>query len=585
MRGCLGVGRLLFFVAVVEIAAATVRAAVEPDPSPAVLVHLAGFVRTLYAITGVVMATRFVPFARTLGVQPFAWVAAGFFGLSALFALAPFFDIVPESMKDETWDALLQIIRAVTFVAGTSMIVLVARAFAQREVQRPVARHLLWTMMPLFACLPVAFQAIDPALVPSPWLGPGLALALPLAMVPAGLMRWDIALWSLLGLLALGSTVLFQPQIGALTLPALAVAGVLVLAAVSTSGALHELAPSFEPNLSEGVSRTLIRRLFDGSLGGESSRVGDLDANASKPPPDEKTADAEHLALTYRELGIEPNAAPVVIADEGVMVAVIQPLVPKSRTTPRPAPESTAPSRVSLEKHPATIAPQAAPEAARVGAADSDGRLASVVVLPVAWAGTYEGFKWCFGAFIARVIMVVFGLMWSSSPLGSLGPAIALFDLGLLASSLAFARGLYLLWRSPVVTLRAPATLAAALGAALALCDLALIILRVVDADRTALLSADALIGVAAVATYLVVVMRLTTHLRQPKLHTRARGSLILLSVWTTFATGTVVANHLPASDLQWLSWPLGFATAAVGLGLWIALLWLTRDTQEALHP
>lgn len=583
-------GRLLFFAALVEIVAATVRAVVDPNPTPAVLGHLAGFVRMIYAVSGVVMATRFVPLARTFGLQLFAFVAIGFFALSAVFGLAPFLDIVPESMTDDTWDALLQILRAVTFVAGTSMTLLVARAFAQRESQRQIARHLAWTLLPLVACLPVAFQAIDPALVPSPWLGPGLALALPIAMVLVGLMRWDIALWSLLGLLALGSTVMFQPLPGALTLPALAAVGVFLLAAVSTSGALHELAPSFERNSSEGVSRTLLRRLFDGTLGGEGSRVGDLDPDASKPPPDEKAEDAEQLARTYRELGIEPNAKPVVTAEEGVMLAVIQPLVPISRSAPRPIAESATPSRVSLAKRDKTsgvVVEAEAPSPASIAASEAadDGRLAPVVVLPVAWTGMYEGLKWCFGAFISRVIVVVFGLMWSSSPLGSLGPAIALFDLGLLASSAAFARGLYLLWRSPLVALRVPATLAAGLGLTLAACDLTLIVLRVVDADRTALLSADALIGVAAVAGFLVTMMRLNTHLRQPKLRTRARGSLVMLSVWSVFATGTVVANHLPASDLQWLSWPLGFATAAVGMGLWIALLWLTRDTQEALRP
>ena len=112
-----------------------------------------------------------------------------------------------------------------------------------------------------------------------------------------------------------------------------------------------------------------------------------------------------------------------------------------------------------------------------------------------------------------------------------------------------------------------------------------MVLLRFTTVERTTLLSVDALLGVMTVAVYLVVVMRLTTHLRQPKLHTRARGSLVLLSFWSLFAAGTAIANHLPSSDLQWLSWPLGFATAAVGLGLWIALLWLTHDTREALRP
>jgi len=577
VRGCLAFGRLLFAVALVEIVAATVRAIVEPDPTPVVLGHLAAFTRTVYAVFGVIFAARFVPLARAVGVRSFALTACVFFALSALAALLPFFAVVPESLGDATWDALLQIIRSVCFLAGTSLTLLVARAFAERESQHPIARHLGWTLLPLLTVLPVAFQALDPALVPIPWLGPALALALPAAMVMVGLMRWDIALWSLLGLLALGGTVLFQPSPGVLTLPALAITGVLVLAAVSASGALHELAPCFERTTTDTVSRTLIRRLFDGTLGGEGSRVGDLAAHPSKPPPDEKAEDAEHLERTYRELGIEPRPAPSATTDLP-LPAVIQPLVPMSRTSARP-----------------DVGPPVAADApviglAKPGEADAaddanDGRLAPVVVLPVAWVGMSNGLRWCFAAFLARVIVVTFGLMWSSSPLGDIDVAVVLFDLSLIASSGVFARGLYHLWHSPIATLRVPATIAVSLGASLALTDLSLVLLRFTTVERTTLLSVDALLGVLTVTVYLVVVMRLATHLRQPKLHTRARGSLVLLSFWTLFGAGTAIANHLPSSDLQWLSWPLGFATAAVGLGLWIALLWLTHDTREALRP
>lgn len=581
MHGCLAFGRLLYAVALVEVVAATVRAIVDPDPSPAVLGHLAGFTRTAYAVLAVLFAGRFVPLARAFGMRSLALGAGTFFALSALAALLPFFAIVPESLDDATWDALLQIVRSITFVAGASMTLLVARALAEREAQPQIARHLAWTLVPLLATVPVAFQAIAPTLLPSPWLGPGLALALPVVMAVVGLMRWDVAVWSLLGLVALGGTVLFQPDPGTLTLPALALTGVLALAAVSASGSLHELAPVFETARSDTISRTLIRRLFDGTLGGESSRVGDLDADASKPPTDEKAEDAEQLARTLRELGIE-SPARISAMDPLPLPSVIQPLVPKSRSSARP--EITPVNPTPPDSTPATSAPVVNIDQANHSPSD-DGRLAPVVVLPVAWTGMDRGLRWCFAAFLARVIVVTFGLMWSSSPLGDLGPAVLLFDLALITSSVVFARGLYLLWHSPIATLRAPATLAITLGTGLVLADLASFVLRTAGLERTACLAIDALLGIATVAVYLVVLMRLATHLRQPKLRTRARGSLLLLSAWSVFAVGTAIANHLPASDLQWLSWPLGFATAAVGLGLWIALLWLTHDTREALRP
>jgi len=156
VRGCLAFGRLLFAVALVEIVAATVRAIAEPDPTPAVLGHLAAFARTAYAVYGVIFAARFVPLARAVGVRSFALTACVFFALSSLAALLPFFAVVPESLGDATWDALLQIIRGVSFLAGTSLTLLVARAFAERESQHQIARHLGWTLLPLLTVVSLA---------------------------------------------------------------------------------------------------------------------------------------------------------------------------------------------------------------------------------------------------------------------------------------------------------------------------------------------------------------------------------------------------------------------------------------------
>jgi hypothetical protein len=128
-------------------------------------------------------------------------------------------------------------------------------------------------------------------------------------------------------------------------------------------------------------------------------------------------------------------------------------------------------------------------------------------------------------------------------------------------------------------------TVALVLASLLAACDLALTLARPFpEAPRDALVAIDAWSGVLAVAALLVGLARLFAHLGEDRLCARARGSLAILFLWAAFATATLLVRQLPASDLQWLSWPLSLVTAAVGLGLWIVLLWLVRDAQDALH-
>ncbi len=565
-RAAITLGRVFVFVALVEIVAAFTRAVADPDPTPAVLGHLAAVTRAAYATLAALAATRLLPLSRALAVHPFALGAVIAFSLSAALALAPLFALVPTDLDDSTWDALLQILRAVTFVAGACLALLVARTIAARESQPLVARHLTWTTLPILIALPIAFSAIDPALSPTPWLPPLLAFALPPAMVATRLMRWDVALWVVLALVALAATVLFERTPSPFTLPAVALTGALLVSAIAAAGALHELAPSLVAHHADTISRTLIRRLFDGTLRGEGSRVGDLDpAAADTPPPDEAAEDAAHLARTLRELGIEPRPSlPLPPPPTEPPPAVIQPLVPKSRSTPRPAPDD---------------APSASP-------APPDEHLAPVLLLPTALTGLHQGLRWCFAAFVARAVVTVFGLLLAASPLADFAIAVLVFDLALIASSALFVRGLLLMRPAPLAVLARPTLVTFALTALLLTLDLALAASRLAAPTvHPALLIADTAVAVAAVAAFLVIVARLGDHLRAPRLRPRARTALTLLSLLSALAAGTAIVGDLPASDLQWLSIPLGLTTALVGLGLWISLLWLTHDARDTLRP
>ncbi len=556
MGGCIAFARLLFVVALFEIIVSGLAAIIAPEPMPLVMRDLATFMRAIYGGVAALLAARFVAHAAYTSAQPFALAATTCFVLAALAGALPFFAVVPAGMDDAFWDALLQLVRVAAFVAGLALSLWTIRSFAQHVGQTGIARTATWLLLPLLACLPTAFQAIDGALVPTLWLGPALAVVLPLALAAAGVIRWDVALWSVLGIAALGGILLF-PTPSPLAAAAVGVVGVFALTALTLQAVFFELAMSARNAPSDTVSRTLLRGMM-GSLGNDGSRIGDLDPNASRPP-DEAAEDAESLARAYRELGIETHKHLVLMDDEPAPPATILPLVPK---------------RVSLEKAP----PAPEPEEVR-----DDGRLAPVVVLPVAWGKVYDGFAWIFGALVARVLLSVFGLLLSA-PLGDTLVAVLLFDACAIGSSVCLARGLHPLRNAPLESLRKLGTLAFGLAVAMASVELVGSAMRWQDV-RDPFVAGQGLIGLATLATYLVVLMRLNAHLRLPKVQARARGTLVLLAVWSAFLLATAVTTRLAATDLRWLSFPLGFATAAVGLGLWIGILWLTRDTQEALRP
>lgn len=551
-RSALGLGRLLMIVALGETLAAIVRAVLEPEPSPIVLVHLAAVTRAAFALSGALLARGLVPYARALAIAHWAHAAIAFFSLSLVLSLLPLFALVPEALGDATWDALLQVGRVTTLVSGMASCLLVARAFADRVAHPLAARHMRWTVMPLIVCLPVALQAIDPALVPSVWIGPALAIALPWAMVLVHLMRWDVALWTLIGMLALAGTVAFSNAPGPLVASGIALAAVLLLASIAASGALHELAPQLGARTGEGVSRTLIRRLFDGTLGGEGSRVGDLDVEAT--PVDEQADEAAHLARVYHELGISPPPQGEVAIDPAGHAPLepprdVAPLVPISREVVRPHP-------------------------------------AEVVLLPSAFASMHDGLRWCFASFVARVLVVVFGLLLGSSPLADMTFTLTLFDLALVASGLPLALGLARLRKNPLPATHPLATTAFASALALTVLDLALAVTRPLAPElRPVLVPIDGLLGVLAIGAMLATLTRLFAHRGDDKLVRRARNLLALLASWALVTAATVAIEAQPESDLAWLSWPLGFAAAAIGLGLWIALLWFVRDSQEAIDP
>jgi len=556
-KGALGLGRLLLAAALFELIVAAGRAIIEPEPGPLVLVHFSAIARAAIGVFGAALARGFVPFARALGIAHWAQAATAFFATSALLALLPLFAFVPEALGEATWDALLQVARVTTLVAATASCLLVARVFAERESQPFIARHLRWTIMPLLVCMPVALQAIDPALVPSVWIAPALAIALPWGMALVRLMRWDMAAWTTLAMLAVGGAVGFSGTPGPLVPSAIALAAVALLATIAASGALHELAPQLGARAGEGISRTLIRRLFDGTLGGEGSRVGDIDVEAT--PVDEEADEAEHLARVYRELGISPPR-------------------PTPGSAPRPAAEPTS--------HPTPEPPRDMAPLVPISREAERPREAEVIPLPSAFTAVHEGLRWCFASLVARVLVAVFGFLWSSGPLADVTLALAFFDLALVASSVPLAVGSSRLRRSPAPAARPLDTLAFTLALGLVALDVALAASRHFAPElRPTLLAIDGIVGVLAIGLMLGALARLFASREQIRLARRARGLVALLASWTPIAAAAVAVHTLPEADLNWLSWPLGLTAAAMGLALWIGLLWFVRDGQEATEP
>jgi len=552
MQGCLGLGRLLLAIALFESVAALARAIAEPGPVATALTHFAAVARALLAGTGLVLGGRLRRYARALGLRPFADATRISFGLSALFALLPFFALVPESLGDESWDTLLQLGRLASLTAGVCLSLLLARAFARHEGLLLSARHLAASLLPALVCLPIALQAIDPRLLPSMWLGAGLALLLPWALLLVRLLRWDVACAATLAMLACGGALASGKSPGPLAITAVALSAGLLLAASTGRGALDELASHLGRSHADTVSSTHIRRLFQGTLGGEGSRVGDLDPGAASPSADEAREDAQHLALVYRELGLDAPT-PAARADalppsEDAPSSTIAPLVPLTREAPRP-------------------------------------NGAEVIALPSAFGHARTGLRWYFGATVLRALLVGFGLLWSSSPLAEVTAAVVAFDLALLGWGACLAVGLARFRQNPLPAVRAAATLALSLWAIALLTDLLLGLTRFFpEAPRGLLQGVDGLACAASAAAMLVALSRLLEHLQHPKPARRARAMLALLAGATAFATVTSVVSALPESDLRWLAWPLGFATAAISLFLWIAFLWLLQDTRDALR-
>jgi hypothetical protein len=199
-----------------------------------------------------------------------------------------------------------------------------------------------------------------------------------------------------------------------------------------------------------------------------------------------------------------------------------------------------------------------------------------------------EGLRWCFIALVLRVLVVAFGFMWSASPLADLLILVILFHLALAASGAFLVRGLLQMRAAPVSADNRPTPVPLALALLLLGCDLALVVTALIGPTPTPLLLADGVVAILAVAALIAVIARLANPARaliaEPRLAARARNTLALLAAWSALAAATVLFDGNPASDISWLSLPLGITTALVGLGLWIALLWLTHDTREALR-
>jgi len=572
-RFAVGFAHLLWWKAIFELIAGAVRAVAEPSATPAVLVDVAAIGRAALAFAGAWIAARSVRYARALGVGHFAVGAVGLMVVGVVAALLPRFDLVPDGMDEAIWDGAFQWIGATAFLGSACLALMVGRAFARRESAPGVARHLGAGIVPLVAALPVAFQAVEPALVGTPWLAPAIALALPGALVFAKVMRWDVALWVMLAVLSVGGAAIFgRAEIG-LTLSAVAMAAVALMGAVTAGGALMELPLLLGARDADEVSRTFLRRLYDGTLGGEGSRVGDLvpDSNASggaaNAPRSEASEASESLALAYRELGI--GTEKVALREDLVVPEVVAPLVPISRIEKRPE-----------------VGEAKAPASAQVPASEVRG---AVVVLPAAWGEMRAGLGLVFAGVVARVLVVAFGYLLSASPLADVASIVTLFDVAVLASGVAFALGVAKVRAVPEGAadrdrLRAGAGLATLATALVVLADLALVVTRLaLPSERGVVVGVDAALGALATGLVLVTLGRIATSFSLDKLGARARSALFLLSGLATAGVALAIVKRLPSSDLQWLAYPLGVVAIAVGLGLFVSVLWLVRDTSEAL--
>lgn len=557
----LALPRILFFAALVELAAATLRPLFEPSATPVVLSDLAAVSRFAVALAAAVAVNRLRPLAAFHRLGSLAGFAVILYALAAVVPLLRFFAIVPSNITEPLWDSVLIALYGALLVFATVTTLWLYRLVALRRRYHFAAHRLVSSFFPLVIALPVGLSAIDPSIMPHPAIAPALALVTPWLLVPGrgSLMRWDVAAWVTLFLLTAGRLVTLPDTV--LALPGLAIAAVAIIAALAIARPLHEVADLLSGRETDGPPATFLRRLVAGTMGGAaSSRIGDLPAHSQLA--NDSSSD-ESLALAYRELGIEPQpravaSAPTTTATTSApsfnstslppAPSNVVPFIPKSRQQGRPEPESTPPGHD--------------------------------------WTGTRSGLHDVFVYTLALTLIVTFGMLLGLSPLAMVPVAQTVFDLILASTSLVALRGVTAMlanhppsiepsYALPLQGARAAFVIALGLSLTSAVSQLAF-------PDQVPLRFLASLLALFALIAVLVALTRLASPFEEQRLAQRARTAIALVTSLIALLASRNIVSRLDASDLNWLTWPLGLASAGIFVGLAILLLWLFRDAEDA---
>lgn len=575
-RGTNGLGRWLFFAALIELVASIVRVIADPSPTPVVLCDLAAVSRAVTATLCGMAALRLTPYAATFGLGGHAQVVTGLFFTTAIVPIMRFFDIVPQNLSEAVWDAILIGVYGASFAIATLAAAWLARQLATASKRLVAARRFATATWPPLLVLPLVAFAVAPELSPHPALPTSLALLSPwlLTLGDAGRrLRPDQAAGLSLGLgTALGLAVFLGTP---LMTHSLALVATALIAAFGLASALHLLHDELTGRDAVGPSATFLRRLVAGDLGGEGSRVGNLPE--SSRVADESDAE-ESLALAYRELGIDPTSAPkdgpanptplasaAGTAPQALPALTdlppgVVPFIPKSRQHTRPEGD--------VEPRVAGLARGTLAELPRPATHD--------------WSSARSGLHRFFQATVALTVYTAFTSLLALTPLVNEALALTAHAAGLLLIALFMLSGATRLSalpdsmsKTPVVALQL--ALFATLGATLTLALAPQLGLDIPAALMTALGFC------ASYAAMLLLIQRLGAELQEPRLATRARSALALTAGLALTTTLRFVVQALEASDLQWLAWPLGLILVALFLALAIGLLWLLKDSETTL--
>lgn len=577
-RGTNGLGRWLFFAALIELVASVVRVIADPSPTPVVLCDLAAVSRAVTAALCGVAALRLTPYAATFGLGGHAQVVTGLFFTTAIVPIMRFFDIVPQNLSEAVWDAILIGVYGASFVIATLAAGWLARQLATASKRLVAARRFATALSPVLVLLPLVAFAVAPELSPHPAVPASLALIAPwlLTLGDAGRrLRPDQAAGLSLGLgTALGLAVFLGTPLMTASVALVATA---LVAAFGLASALHLLHDELTGRDAVGPSATFLRRLVAGDLGGEGSRVGNL-PESSHISSDESDAE-ESLALAYRELGIDPTSAP----KDGP--ANPAPLAGSTTTAPQPLPALAdlppgvvpfIPKSRQQSRPEGEVEPRGGPGPARA--------VLTEVPRPAThdWTTARKGIHRFFQATVALTVYTAFTSLLALTPLVNEALALTAHAALLLLIALFMLSGATRLSalpdsmsKTPVVALQL--ALFATLGATLTLA-----LAPQLDLDIPAALM-TALGFCASYGALLLLIHRLGAELTEPRLATRARSALALTAALALTTTLRFVVQTLEASDLQWLAWPLGLILVALFLALAIGLLWLLKDTETAM--